>query len=300
MALTRRSYSGVAPATKLNGAINSATLSITVASTAGYPTGSGGPFFIVIDRGLSSEEKILVDSVSGSSFVVNASGRGYAAEGTTAASHLDQAVVEHVYTKTDADDANAHGADVARDDHTQYINNARHDLTGRHAFGAALGTPGTPTTVGPAAAAVGAGTVPARDNHVHTLAAVPSCVLTRTGMTNAGGQAVAWDTVILNTDTMYPGTGGTVTIKTAGWYSIVAQALWQGNATGYRQIDVVLTSGGFSQTNPAVGSAVAPYLNCSGLYHASVNNTIDVTVSSNAGVGLNLSAQLYVVFVAPY
>lgn len=117
--MTRRSYSGNAPATTLNGGINASTLSIVVTSATGYPAGgASGPFFIVIDRGLTSEEKVLIDSVSGATFTVNASGRG--ADGTTGASHTSGAVVEHCYTKTDADEANSHANDTTNDVHPQY------------------------------------------------------------------------------------------------------------------------------------------------------------------------------------
>lgn len=133
--MTRRSYSGNAPATTLNGGINNTTLSIVVASATGYPSGGAGPFFIVIDRGLATEEKVLVDSTSGATFTVNASGRG--SDGTGASSHVSGAIVEHVYTKTDADEANDHVNTVSRDDHTQYMktDGTRHDLLARHAIG---------------------------------------------------------------------------------------------------------------------------------------------------------------------
>lgn len=117
--MTRRSYSGNAPATTLNGGINASTLTIVVTSATGYPAGgAAGPFFIVIDRGLAAEEKILVDSISGATFTVNASGRG--ADGTAGASHASGAVVEHAFTKTDADEANSHVNDTTTDVHPQY------------------------------------------------------------------------------------------------------------------------------------------------------------------------------------
>ena len=116
----RRSYSGNAPPTTLTSGVSDSALSIPVASVTGYPAGGvAGPFYIVIDRGLATEEKILIDDISGLSFVVNAAGRGV--DGTVAASHGTGAVIEHIITKTDIDEANAHTSDTTTDVHTQYV-----------------------------------------------------------------------------------------------------------------------------------------------------------------------------------
>src|ERR1044072_6842572 len=124
----RRSYAGAAKPTTLTSGINNSTLTIPGASVTASPAGGGaGPFLIVIDRGLATEEKILCDSVSGSSFIANASGRGWAAEGTAAASHNSGAVVEHVIGKVDVDEANAHVNDITTDVHPQYVRDT--DLT---------------------------------------------------------------------------------------------------------------------------------------------------------------------------
>lgn len=146
---TRRSYSGNAPATTLSGAIpNNSALTFSVASATGFPAGgASGPFFIVVDRGLSAEEKMLIDSIAGTTFTVNASGRGM--EGTVAQSHNSGAIVEHVLTKTDIDEANAHLTLTAQDDHTQYLNVARHDLVVRHPIAnLPTGTSGTTVALG--------------------------------------------------------------------------------------------------------------------------------------------------------
>jgi hypothetical protein len=64
----------------------------------------------VIDRGTASEEKILCSSRTGNIIsVYNVGGtNGRGADGTTITSHNTNAVVEHVFTATDADEANAH------------------------------------------------------------------------------------------------------------------------------------------------------------------------------------------------
>lgn len=127
MAVTvRRSYSGNAPPTTLTSGINASVLTIVMASATGYPTGSGGPFFIVINRGGSTEEKVRCTSISGATVTVEAGGRG--ADGTTAATHVTGEIIEHCYTAFDADEANAHSSDAALDNHTQYLTTARHDV----------------------------------------------------------------------------------------------------------------------------------------------------------------------------
>lgn len=116
---TRRSYSGVAPATAITTDLASGGTSFVVVNGAGYPAGVGGPFFVLVDRGLPSEEKILVASRSGNTFTIAASGRGQ--DGTIAAAHNAQATVEHTVTALDLDEANAHTSDVGGNPHPQYL-----------------------------------------------------------------------------------------------------------------------------------------------------------------------------------
>lgn len=168
--MERRHYSGTAAPTTLSSGIDASTLTIPVVSGAGFPSGTIGPFFIVIDRGLSTEEKVKCNTTASNTITAASGGRG--ADGTTASSHPLGATVEHVLTADDIDQLNQHAADVA-DDHEQYamadgtrFPSTAHDLSGRHTFGAALGTPGTPAGIATASDA-GAGTTPARWDHIH-------------------------------------------------------------------------------------------------------------------------------------
>lgn len=102
MAYSRRDYAGGAPATTLTETINSGATSITIASAAGWPAGSNGAFVAVIDRGLASEEKILVGSRISTTLTVTT--RGY--DGTTATSHSSGAAIEHCISAVDMDEAN--------------------------------------------------------------------------------------------------------------------------------------------------------------------------------------------------
>jgi hypothetical protein len=69
-----------------------------------------GNFYVCIDRGLASEEKILCSSRSGNNLTVFSNGltTGRGADGTSITAHSNNAAVEHVFTATDADEANSH------------------------------------------------------------------------------------------------------------------------------------------------------------------------------------------------
>lgn len=105
--MTRRQFAGGAARTTLTGSIASTGGgTVTIAATTGWPDGSVGRFHVVVDPGLSSEEKILVDSRSGTTLTFSAGGRG--ADGSTATSHSSGADIWICYTAVDADEANDH------------------------------------------------------------------------------------------------------------------------------------------------------------------------------------------------
>jgi hypothetical protein len=104
MPYTRKDYAGGAADTTLNTGISNADTTITLAAATGWPSGTNGPFVIVINPGTSSEEKVLIQSRSGTSLTVATSGRGY--DGTTAASHSVGATVRHSISAVDFDEAN--------------------------------------------------------------------------------------------------------------------------------------------------------------------------------------------------
>jgi len=99
----RRSYAGAAPACTLTNAITSGdTSALLTGDVTNWNNTANGSFFMVIDPGLSTEEKVLVGSRSGSS--LSSITRG--ADGTTATSHSAGATCYPVFTATDADQAN--------------------------------------------------------------------------------------------------------------------------------------------------------------------------------------------------
>lgn len=108
----RRSYAGGAKPAYLVTALGGTTAELTIEcdDLSNWPTGAAGPFYIVIDRGTVSEEKILCESRSGETITVYEAGgsTGRGADGTTVLAHAVNAEVEHVFTATDADEANLH------------------------------------------------------------------------------------------------------------------------------------------------------------------------------------------------
>ena len=87
----RRQFSGSVLQTALSSSLNNAATSFTVTDGSTYPVGVN-PFVIVIDRGVATEEKILILSRASNVFTV--SQRGY--DGTTAVAHASGAFVDHV------------------------------------------------------------------------------------------------------------------------------------------------------------------------------------------------------------
>lgn len=102
MAYGRRDIRGGAVQTTLNGGIASGTTSCVISAATGWPDGSAGSFYIVIDPGLATEEKILCSTRS--STTVNFTTRG--ADGTSAAAHSSGAVIYPCVTAVDIDEAN--------------------------------------------------------------------------------------------------------------------------------------------------------------------------------------------------
>jgi hypothetical protein len=155
MALTtRRQHSGGAIQTTLSVGIGSGDLTINITAPTGWPDGSVGPFFVVIDRGLTSEEKVLITSRSANVLTVTTRG----VDGTTATTHASGAAIFPVWTATEADEANAHSStgvgvhgiagNVVGDSDVQTLANktisaASNTITGLSPGGALVGTTAT-------------------------------------------------------------------------------------------------------------------------------------------------------------
>lgn len=223
--MARREYRGNAARLTLDDAVDATALTLqTTGDVSGWPTGAANPFYVMLDRGVAGKaEKVLVTSRSGNTlFLASISQRG--ADGTTAVAHDEGAHVEHVVDAGTLDEANAHVNDTTRDDHPQYLNTTRHDVTTRHQGGTSIpvgspvqslpghtssdgvstslaradhrhsreayGTTATTVTPGDAAAA-GAATSISRSDHKHAMAgfAAPSFTLPFGGTAAEGNDA---------------------------------------------------------------------------------------------------------------
>jgi hypothetical protein len=97
----RREFTGAALRTNLSANISNSASSFSVTDAVGFPSGSN-PFAIVIDRGTSDEEKMLISSRSGTTFTVQT--RGY--DGTIAKPHGSGAFVDHILDAATIQDMN--------------------------------------------------------------------------------------------------------------------------------------------------------------------------------------------------
>lgn len=99
--MRRQEFSGGVLRTTLTANINNSETSFSVVDGSTFPSGTN-PFVVVIDRGNSAEEKILISSRTANTFTV--SNRGY--DGSTANSHTSGAFVDHVLDATVIQDMN--------------------------------------------------------------------------------------------------------------------------------------------------------------------------------------------------
>jgi hypothetical protein len=84
------------------GAINNSVTTFSITSGTGWPTGTNGPFVATIDRGLATEEKVLVTARSG----VSLTGVTRGHDGSSAQAHSNLAVIEHTLSAAMLDEAN--------------------------------------------------------------------------------------------------------------------------------------------------------------------------------------------------
>lgn len=305
MAYERRSFGGAALATTLSVGINSSATTINIADATGWPDGTNGPFFIALDRGETTEEKVKITSRSGTTLTVISGGRG--ADGTTAVSHDSGAAVEHVFTKTDADEANAHYADTTLDHHTSYLTPGRHDVTTRHPVGTSIPT-GTPSAITGGALSGGASTSAPRLDHLHTLT-VPACRVHRTtdqSIPDATVTAVTFNSETYDTDTMHSTASNTsrITFTTAGIYLVTASVYWPPNATGLRTVHIRKNGSTYLAIDqrPTAGAAFSTAMSTSTSDSFAAGDYVECVVWQNSGGALNVETGNFYspIFTATY
>lgn len=97
----RREFNGSVLQTALASSLSNSANSFTVVDGSTYPSGSN-PFVVVIDRGVNTEEKILILSRANNVFTVYE--RGY--DGTSAVAHSAGSFVDHVLDAAAIQDMN--------------------------------------------------------------------------------------------------------------------------------------------------------------------------------------------------
>jgi hypothetical protein len=127
--------------------MGSSDTSFVLTAATGWPGAAANNFIVVIDRGTSSEEKILCASNSGTTVTVASSGRGY--DGTSATTHSATATVSLCLGAIDANEANTV---------TNFLGNL---ATGSMVLGAGTGVLPTALATGTTAQVLGGGTSPA-------------------------------------------------------------------------------------------------------------------------------------------
>lgn len=100
----------------------------TFAYTGVLPPCTTGPQLIEIGPGGAADEKVLISAASAGTATILTRG----ADGTVAVDHQPGEFVGPRYGAMHADEANAHANVTGLDDHTQYLNVARHDTPARH------------------------------------------------------------------------------------------------------------------------------------------------------------------------
>lgn len=126
--MARRSYNGGAVPTTVTAQVNPTDVSISIAAATNWPTGGGsGEFVCTLNPGLPNEERILVQSRTGTTLTLaNTSKRGV--DGTSAATHPVNSVIIHGDAAFEADEANRHINDPAQavTEHSTLLDATRH------------------------------------------------------------------------------------------------------------------------------------------------------------------------------
>lgn len=107
----RMEYVGGAAPTTLSGDLSDSGSQFNLADGTNYPTGTVGPFTLVINKGGATEEIVLCDSRVNEQITVAPNGRGYA--GTVASTHSAGESVAPCWSSSAADQDNLHNASTS-------------------------------------------------------------------------------------------------------------------------------------------------------------------------------------------
>lgn len=189
MTTVRKSYSGNARKAKVPSGLSSSATSVVADDLTGWPDGTSGPFWGIVDRGLATEEKIKFSSRTGNTLTVATRG----GDSTTAIAHDPNASIEHGAVAEDMREATDHMSGNEVDPHsTQLLNNARHDVTARHTPGTVLPVAAPASTSLPSdMGAEGAAATVARSDHRHPREGFGSPAASAVGDASTNGTATS-------------------------------------------------------------------------------------------------------------
>lgn len=285
----KKVYNGGTVATTLASSINDVATSIVLTAGATYPTGSDGPFVIAIDRGLSTEEKILCSARTVNTLTVQQ--RGY--DGSTAQAHTSPAAIILV--------ADAHAIQQANWIVNGYSEAGTKGTTGHPLVGTSglpawqqLGTAGIADSAVTAAKIADATITAAKMAADFTVERVGG-VWTAGETVPNGGAYISWDVEAADTDGFGVAGSDTITIP-AGFGGVYAiHAIVYGLDGGYQfsnsQVGMSIEVGGFTILTPLTTGTTSQL---SIIRPISAGGTIKVLITNTTGSSRTVSAQLYV------
>jgi hypothetical protein len=198
------SFRGDSIITTLTADVAGGDVTIPIAASDGWPTGSGAKPFVafIISADLANHEKVLVASRTG--LTLSIAVRGW--DDTIATSFQAGATIMHVADAASMQAFSDHLDDPDPVGHSTLLNPTRHDQTARHQFGGALQAPSVMSPIA-TSGAVGTAQTVARGDHSHGLDAS----LAGPGLVLFGGLlAVVYDdsTITVSGDSLQVKAGG--------------------------------------------------------------------------------------------
>lgn len=85
----------------------------------------------------------------------------------------------------------------------------------------------------------------------------------------------------------YTVSSGEITINRAGWYAITANVSWESNATGYRQLFIVV-GGNTVGASRQDAASVSHYQSASAIIYIAADTVVKVDVRQNSGSAKNI------------
>lgn len=126
-----------------------------------------------------------------------------------------------------------------------------------------------------------------RASELAALADPPACIVTRstaqTGIVSSSPTALTFDTEVKDNDTMFTASSSTITIKTAGSYSVDGYGAIESNATGYRRLLLYVNGSPTIIDERMAVTGDATHMTISTVYKFSANDTVQLYIEQSSG-----------------